>query len=119
VAIMSSNQRIILTSLIVVASALWSCANPHAAINDLGRVRARILDVDGQPVERAESRYVTVIPEALVEPGSHTLRVRFEPDPVSATAETLSLSVRVDAGKRYEFTVRDGALQLVEEQKER
>jgi len=105
--------------LVAAAPGLVSCGKPHAAINDLGRVRARILDVDGQPVERAKSKYVTVIPEALVEPGSHTLRVRFEPNPIGATAETLSLSVRLDAGKRYEFTVRDGALQLVEEKKER
>ena len=117
---MLPNRRIILTSLMVAsAGALWSCGKPHATINDLGRVRARILEIDGRPVERAKGKYVTVVPMVLVEPGLHTLRVRFEPDSVGGTAETLSISTEVNAGKAYEFTVQNGALQLMETPKER
>ena len=116
---MSSSRRIQLAAFMLAAAGLSSCGKPTATVNDLGRVPARILDIDGRPVQRAKSKYITVIPVAIVAPGAHTFRVRFETGPLGAAAETLVVSATVDAGKRYQFTAGGGVLQLTEEPKER
>lgn len=81
--------------------------------------RAELLAVDGGPVTRAHSKYVTMVPFALVDPGSHTFRVRLKADTSGAREETLLVSATVVAGKRYRFENRGSALELVQEREER
>lgn len=76
--------------------------------------RAELLAVDGHPVERARSKYVTMVPVALVEPGPHAFRVRMGADESGAPEETLIVSATVAAGRHYQFETHDGTLHLVE-----
>jgi hypothetical protein len=77
------------------------------------------LAVDGEPVVRAQSKYVTMVPFALVDPGPHTFRVRLRADVEGAAEETLLVSATVVGGKRYRFEGRGGVLELVPEQEGR
>jgi hypothetical protein len=77
--------------------------------------RAELVAVDGQPAERAQSKHVTVIPFALVTPGPHTFRVRMRAGERGAPEETLLVSARVLAGKRYRFELRGETLQIMED----
>lgn len=111
-------------AVVVITAALsgLSCGEPKAYINDVavaGGPRATLLAVDDQPVKRAASRYVTVVPFAVITPGPHTLRVRLEADKGGASEETLLVSATVAAGKRYRFESRGRALQLIEDRAER
>ena len=92
-----------------------SCGSPTARIEDfvLGG-RAELLAVDGQPVGRARSRYVTVVPVALVRPGRHAFLVRMRTGEGGVATDTLVVSATVVAGRRYRFEDRDGTLQLIE-----
>jgi hypothetical protein len=105
----------------IVCAALTglSCEAPRATINDVGRGRARIIAVDGQPVERAQSKYVTMVPVALVKPGPHTFRVVMRADESGAPEETLLVWGTVAARKHYRFDESGGTVQLEEVQAER
>jgi hypothetical protein len=93
-----------------------SCGSPTAEINDVMGGRAELVAVDGGPVVRAQSKYVTTVPFALVDPGPHTFRVRLRGDGMGAPDETLLVSATVVGGKRYRFESRDRILELVQEQ---
>jgi hypothetical protein len=100
---------------VCVALVATGCEAPKAYVNDVtGGRRAKLLAVDGQPVERVRSKYVTRIPFALVTPGSHTFRVRLAAES-GAPEETLLISESVAAGKKYRFEESEGAIRLVEE----
>ena len=110
---MSASHTPRLAALCIALAAL-GCEAPTASINDVAGGRATILTVDGQPVKRAGSKYVTMVPVALVVPGPHSFSVRKEAG-LGSLAETLTVSATVAAGKKYRFEERDGAVQLVEE----
>jgi hypothetical protein len=114
---MSSTTTLAVAAMCVALAGL-SCEAPRASINDCMGGRARLIAVDGKPVERARSKYVTVIPFARVKAGTHTFRVRMREDESGAPAETLLVSATVVAGKVYRFEERSGALQLTEERRE-
>ena len=95
--------------------ATLACAPHKARIDDVRGGRAELLSVDGQPVERARSGPVTVVPLGLVDPGAHAFRVRLKADASGAPEETVLVTGTVRAGKRYRFETHDGTLQLVRE----
>src|SRR5580765_2424083 len=87
-------SRLAVAALCLALAGL-SCGERSAYINDVGRGRARIIAVDGQPVERARSKYVTRVPVALVKPGPHTFRVIMRVNESGAPEETLLVSATV------------------------
>jgi hypothetical protein len=90
-----------------------ACGVHKARIDDLTVGPVELLTVDGRPAQRAQSRFVTMVPMALVDPGPHTFRVRTRPAQLGAPAETLLVQGTVLAGKRYRFEYRAGTLELV------
>ena len=108
-----------MTTMSVALAGLCCAAPPKASINDVMGGRAQILAVDGKPAVRAQSKYVTVVPFVLVDPGPHTFRVRLEAEEGVAREETLFVQGTVVAGKRYRFAGDVGTLQLVEEVEKR
>ena len=112
---MTTRRNWIAVVAVSVALGGLSCGTSTASINDLTVRGFQLLEVDGQPVVRAQSKYVTVIPFALVRPGLHSFRVRMETNESGAPEETLFVSARVVAGKRYRFEAHGETLQLVEE----
>lgn len=69
----------------------------------------RLVAVDGRPVQRASHPLVTVVPEAIVEPGSHAFTVtRDDAD------DAQTFVAQVDSGRRYRIAEDDGELRLTE-----
>ena len=91
-----------------------------ATINDVAirsteDVGYRVVSVDGKPCERAASRYVSVVPLVLVEPGEHELSI--EAKDAGSALPPLKVTATVEPGKRYRF-IKDGeSVVVVEEQK--
>ena len=106
-------------AVVCAALAGLSCEAPRATVNDVGRGRARIITVDGQRVERAQDKYVTRVPVALVKPGPHTFRVVMRADESGAPEETLLVWGTVAPGRHYRFDESGGTLQLEEVPAER
>ena len=108
----------------ITAITLCGCASPaprvdrpHATVNDVA-VRApldsgyQVVAVDGKPVKRARSSIHTVVPFALIEPGSHTLSV----EPRSGgTLKATTVSASFEAGKRYRLKLENDEVTVVED----
>jgi hypothetical protein len=99
--------------------ALVGCGSREAIINDVMGGRARLLAVDGKPPRRAQGKYVTVIPFALVKPGAHEFLVRLAADQHGAAEETLLVSGKVMTGRRYRLQSAGEGVRLVEESEQR
>jgi hypothetical protein len=111
-------KPLVVTAFVGIVMAA-SCGAPTATVEDFVLDgRAELLTVDGQPVRRASSKYVTVVPVALVEPGNHTFRVRLRADERGAPEETLIVSATLSAGKGYRLEIRGRAVQFVERRAE-
>lgn len=104
----------------VIAIALCGCASitpraedSHAIVNDVtGRdFECQVVAVDGKPVERLGSFFSlrTVIPNAIVEPGVHTLTL--EP----RSGKNLTVSASFEAGKRYRIKLENDEVKVVED----
>lgn len=98
---------------------LLACGPREATINDVMGGRAHLLAVDGMPARRAGSKYVTVVPFALVKPGAHEFLVRLEAEEGGAAEETLLVSGTVLPGRRYRFQSEGRGVHLVEEPERR
>jgi hypothetical protein len=105
--------RVLFAVLVALALAALSCGVRQARVDDVTGGRARLLAVDGQPVRRARSKYVTRVPLALVDPGPHTFQVSLSSAQPGAPDETLLVQGTVTGGQRYRFESRGGTLQLV------
>ena len=110
-----NNTRILSRALAAsgIVLSVLSCGVHKARIDDRTDFQVELLTVDGQPVERARSRFVTVVPMALVDPGPHTFQVRMRAAGLGAPGETLLVQGTVTAGKRYRFESDAGTLRLV------
>ncbi len=62
-----------------------------------------VVAVDGEPVQRAKSSTVTIIPMVIVEPGHHTL-----------TIGERTVTATFEAGKSYRIKSENGELSVVE-----
>lgn len=109
--------RTVVSALCVVLVGA-SCGTPMASIDDLTAQGCKLLEVDGKPVVRAQSRYMAVVPLALVRPGLHKFCLLRETNMKDAPIETLFVSGSVRAGKRYEIEVHDRSPRLVEKDRD-
>jgi hypothetical protein len=75
--------------------------------------RYRVVTIDGEPVKRARSSIHTVIPCAIVEPGTHTL-VLETGDEEGNDPQTRTVSASFEAGKHYTIASEDGDVTVVE-----
>jgi hypothetical protein len=115
-----------LISIGLVVLCLCGCTalrprSSYAIVNDVTNqpidAGYRVLDVDGKPVKRTEGIITTVIPMAIVEPGTHTLKIEPGKDAVQVT----TVSASFEAGKLYRI-VPDGnnnSVTVVEENSKR
>ena len=90
---------------------------PHATIDDVAVPATldsgyKVVAVDGKPVERARSSIDTVVPVAIIQPGTHTLSI--EPH-FGATLEATTVSAAFEAGKRYRLKFEDEGVTVVED----
>ena len=77
-----------------------------------------MIEVDGKPVKRWSAPIATVVPYALLEPGTHTLLiVRDVPVPPQVSARS-RVSVNVEVGKRYWLVSKNDIPVLIEEKEE-
>jgi hypothetical protein len=92
---------------------------PHATIDDISigselDPSYQIAEVDGKPVVRQSGIVNTVVPFAIVTPGSHVFLLKPE-IASSVPAGTISISATVEAGKRYRLVRKEGRVSLVED----
>jgi hypothetical protein len=76
------------------------------------RTDLRLIEVDGRPVKRAEEFWTVYPSSAILEPGSHTLRIT---QGQSTTKKEFTMPVTVGAGVSYCLVLRDGAPVLIDE----
>jgi hypothetical protein len=69
----------------------------------------RVVAVDGKAVERAQSPIDTVIPNAVIEPGAHTLSLEHH------TGTTATVSASFEAGKRYRLELKNDEVTVAED----
>lgn len=96
-----------LISIGLVALCMCSCTalrprSTYAIVNDITGAETidsgyLVLAVDGKPVKRTEGIITTVIPMAIVEPGTHTLKI----EPGKDAAQVTTVSASFEAGKLY------------------
>jgi hypothetical protein len=72
----------------------------------------RLVAVDGKPVKRQDSHWVTVVPFAILEPGAHMLTLERG---IGSDARTTTVSVLLEAGKRYRFKAEAETVVVVED----
>ncbi len=91
---------------------------PHAIVNDVSSVKPaidsgyRVVAVDGEPVERVRSSTVTMIPDAIIPAGKHTLTLESKDDS-SAAQKTATGDFAV--GKHYRLTKQGESIVVVEQ----
>ncbi|MDZ4819207.1 MAG: hypothetical protein SGJ20_09570 [Planctomycetota bacterium] len=69
-----------------------------------------VIAVDGRPVERASHPIHTVVPQALIPAGTHTLALDADDDPTKVATVT----AHFEAGKSYQLEMTDGQLGIAE-----
>jgi len=100
---------------------LFGCANPkpRAFINDVSVPYAintgyTVAAIDGKPVERLRGKVVTMVPYAIVVPGTHSLTLR--PEKTSELPqEDISITTTFEADKTYRVASQDGRISMVED----
>jgi hypothetical protein len=92
---------------------------PHATLNDVAvkmehEAGYKLVAVDGKPVERRQSRVSSVVPFALIEPGTHKLSLELKKTVIS-NPELTTITASFEAGKQYRFKVDQDVVTVVED----
>lgn len=110
-------MRLLISSLTLVL-VLTGCAvqQPYARVNDVSvndsiDAGYLLVSIDGAPVRRARGEVATVVPVALVRPGTHTFELQSKRNP---KAPPTTISAEVQADKEYRFAAKNNAVVLVE-----
>jgi len=110
-----------LTITLILSGALTGCIFKVQNLQDTDAIIADVSEssslqpycivaIDGKPVRRASSEWITIIPDALVEEGTHTLTVNVGDD-ISAVETTVTATF--EAGRRYQIEYANGELAVL------
>ena len=89
---------------------------PHAIVDDVSSVKPaidsgyRVMAVDGEPVERMSSSTVTMIPNAIIPEGKHTLTLESKDD---SSAPLTTATADFEAEKHYRLEKRGKSVVVV------
>jgi hypothetical protein len=103
---------------ILVAAGCIQQQKSRALINDVSLRQEMdsgytVVKVDGQPVERVSGKVMTMLPCAIVAPGTHSITVRPKSSSNSED-EDVSITATFAADKSYRIASNDGQLSIIE-----